>query len=325
MSAKLFLGGISPNTDQEVIREHFSKYGAIVDAVVMFKDGKHRGFGFVTFDSQDAALAVLAEEQVLDGRKVDVKQAVPPGEAPPPVGYGGYGGPPGVAGGAYMSYGQQPAPRMYGPMFGGGCAGGGFAGGGGDFAGGDLGRGPASRPSGTSSANKVFIGGLAQTTTDEMVNEYFSRYGTLVDAVVMKDRATQRSRGFGFVQYDSSEPVDQVMAAYKEHQLDGKWIEVKRAVPQDQIAPAPVMKGGYGGGFAGKGGPYGGGFAGKGGGKCFGGYGGGGAMQWGGPAYPRGPPAAFGHPAVGPPVASPAGFLDFNGYMPQGGVRPTPY
>mmetsp|Transcript_99946 Transcript_99946/g.288583 ORF Transcript_99946/g.288583 Transcript_99946/m.288583 type:complete len:132 (-) Transcript_99946:57-452(-) len=110
----------------------------------------------------------------------------------------------------------------------------------------------------------------------------------------MKDRATGKPRGFGFVRYDSTEPVEQVMAEYETHEFDGKWVEVKKAVPQDQMVQTlggkPVMnrggcfsggcgKGGFGGAYGGGGG-FGGGY-GKGGGK---GYSGGYAMAYRAPA-----------------------------------------
>lgn len=84
MAAKLFLGGISPNTQTEDLETHFGQYGTVVDAIVMYKDGRHRGFGFVTFDDMESIHLVLGEEQVIDGRVIDVKEAMPQGEAPPP-------------------------------------------------------------------------------------------------------------------------------------------------------------------------------------------------------------------------------------------------
>eukprot|EP00747_Dinoflagellata_sp_TGD_P221833 gnl/TRDRNA2_/TRDRNA2_93611_c0_seq1.p1 gnl/TRDRNA2_/TRDRNA2_93611_c0~~gnl/TRDRNA2_/TRDRNA2_93611_c0_seq1.p1 ORF type:complete len:352 (+),score=54.90 gnl/TRDRNA2_/TRDRNA2_93611_c0_seq1:55-1110(+) len=83
--ARLFLGGISAQTLREHIIEHFEKYGPVVDAMAVFKDGKHRGFGFVTFKEQESADAAFAEQQLLDGRIVDVKKCVPRDEAPPPA------------------------------------------------------------------------------------------------------------------------------------------------------------------------------------------------------------------------------------------------
>ncbi|VDN02258.1 unnamed protein product [Thelazia callipaeda] len=72
---------------------------------------------------------------------------------------------------------------------------------------------------------KMFIGGLSSTTTDEALKEFYSQWGELVDCIVMRDPATKRSRGFGF--------VDDAMAA-RPHVIDGKTVDPKRAVPRDQ-------------------------------------------------------------------------------------------
>lgn len=47
----------------------------------------------------------------------------------------------------------------------------------------------------------MFIGGLSATTTDEALKEFYSQWGELVDCIVMRDPATKRSRGFGFVSF----------------------------------------------------------------------------------------------------------------------------
>merc|ERR1719188_2023273 len=82
---------------------------------------------------------------------------------------------------------------------------------------------------------KVFVGGLPQNCTEEVLTNYFMQYGTIVDSVVMKDRETGNSRGFGFVTYDSVAAVDMVMAQYDDHRIKKKWIEVKRAIARDQM------------------------------------------------------------------------------------------
>lgn len=267
---KLFLGGISPNTTEEGIRDHFGKYGNIVDCVVMYKDGKFRGFGFVTFDTVEAMTAALDEEQELDGRKVDVKAAVPENKmAPtPPRSLNGGGGayvggnsnvrsapyasardacaPPGGAHYPPPAYVYAPPPPTYGGAYARGAYVGAYS------ASGPPPPAPAPPNQRGDSRCKVFIGGLVKTTTDDMVFEYFSHFGTLVDHVVMKDKVTRRSRGFGFVEYDNPAPVDQVMDMYRDHRLEDKWIEVKRAVPEGEggggrcfRAPEPPAFGGY--------------------------------------------------------------------------------
>lgn len=77
---KLFIGGITKNTSTEVLRQHFCRYGRVLDCVAMRReDGRPRGFGYVTLDSAQAAECCLAAPQVVDGRVVDLKRAVPEG------------------------------------------------------------------------------------------------------------------------------------------------------------------------------------------------------------------------------------------------------
>ena len=80
MSNKIFVGGISWNTDEEGLREAFGQYGEVVDSKVITdrETGRSRGFGFVTFaDSssvQDAITAMDGRE--LDGRNIKVNEAL---------------------------------------------------------------------------------------------------------------------------------------------------------------------------------------------------------------------------------------------------------
>jgi heterogeneous nuclear ribonucleoprotein A1/A3 len=74
----VFIGGLAHKTTTQHLRDHFSSFGGIVDAVVLrWPDGRSRGFGYVTFADVVAANAVLAESHMMGGREVDVKRAVP--------------------------------------------------------------------------------------------------------------------------------------------------------------------------------------------------------------------------------------------------------
>ena len=53
---------------------------------------------------------------------------------------------------------------------------------------------------------KLFVGGISFDTTDEAMNEYFARYGTITDCVVIKEQSG-KSKGFGFVTYETEEEV----------------------------------------------------------------------------------------------------------------------
>ncbi|KAK4201403.1 putative nuclear polyadenylated RNA-binding protein [Triangularia verruculosa] len=79
---------------------------------------------------------------------------------------------------------------------------------------------------------KMFIGGLNWETTDQSLRDYFSQFGEVVECTVMRDGATGRSRGFGFLTFKDPKTVNIVMV--KEHYLDGKIIDPKRAIPRDE-------------------------------------------------------------------------------------------
>jgi RNA-binding protein Musashi len=56
----------------------------------------------------------------------------------------------------------------------------------------------------------VFVGGLSAEVTDPVFSEYFEQFGAVKDAVVMVDRTTSRSRGFGFVTFENEADVEKV-------------------------------------------------------------------------------------------------------------------
>lgn len=85
-----------------------------------------------------------------------------------------------------------------------------------------------------------------------MLANYFSRYGRITDAVVMMDKTTGKPRGFGFVVFEHVSCVEAAIADYGKHAIDGKWVDVKRATPQDgsalpSSAPVPSNEGGVAG------------------------------------------------------------------------------
>lgn len=87
---------------------------------------------------------------------------------------------------------------------------------------------------------KIFVGGLPSTVTEADFRRYFEKFGAITDAVVMYDHNTQRPRGFGFITYESEDAVDKVL--FKTfHELNGKMVEVKKAVPKES-SPGPAMR-----------------------------------------------------------------------------------
>ncbi|XP_040274008.1 heterogeneous nuclear ribonucleoprotein D-like [Bufo bufo] len=75
---------------------------------------------------------------------------------------------------------------------------------------------------------KMFIGGLSWDTSKKDLMEYLSRFGEVLDCTIKTDPVTGRSRGFGFVLFKDAISVDRVLEI-KEHKLDGKLIDPKRA------------------------------------------------------------------------------------------------
>jgi cold-inducible RNA-binding protein len=121
---------------------------------------------------------------------------------------------------------------------------------------------------------KLFVGNLNFKTTDDDLRTLFAQAGTIESATVMMDRATGRSRGFGFVEMSSDEEAEKAVRELNGHELQGRALNVNEARERTPGGPRP---GGYGGGGGGYGGgpPRGGGYGGGGGGDR-GGYGGGG-------------------------------------------------
>ncbi|XP_057290598.1 heterogeneous nuclear ribonucleoprotein 87F-like [Hydractinia symbiolongicarpus] len=79
---------------------------------------------------------------------------------------------------------------------------------------------------------KMFVGGLNRETTEDDFFNYFSSFGNMLDKVIIQDPHTKTSRGFGFITYDQSDCVEAVFQA-RPHVLDGKTLDVKRAMPRE--------------------------------------------------------------------------------------------
>uniref|UniRef100_A0A0K8SVF9 RRM domain-containing protein n=1 Tax=Lygus hesperus TaxID=30085 RepID=A0A0K8SVF9_LYGHE len=83
---------------------------------------------------------------------------------------------------------------------------------------------------------KLFVGGLSWETTQENLQRYFSRYGEVIDCVVMKNSESGRSRGFGFVTFSDPDNVSLVLQNGP-HQLDGRTIDPKPCNPRTLQKP----------------------------------------------------------------------------------------
>jgi RNA recognition motif-containing protein len=99
-------------------------------------------------------------------------------------------------------------------------------------------------------ANKLYIGNLPYGATSEELQQAFSQAGSVVEAVVMMDKMTGRSRGFGFVTMDSQEAANAAIEMFNGKDFGGRVIVVNEARPMEARAPrGGGFGGGQGGGF----------------------------------------------------------------------------
>ncbi|TKW22767.1 hypothetical protein SEVIR_4G249900v4 [Setaria viridis] len=133
---------------------------------------------------------------------------------------------------------------------------------------------------------KIFVGGIPPSLTEDKLKEHFSSYGKVVEHQIMLDHSTGRSRGFGFVTFESEDAVERVMSQGRMHDLGGKQVEIKKAEPKKPGGGDSSSNGRYsrgGGGhrdsYRGSGGGGGGGGGGGSGSSGGGGYGYGGGYR----------------------------------------------
>jgi len=80
-------------------------------------------------------------------------------------------------------------------------------------------------------AQKLFIGGLSFSTSDERLRELFAAAGTVESAAVVTDRDTGRSRGFGFVEMSTAEEAAEAVKKFNGQEVDGRTLKVELANP----------------------------------------------------------------------------------------------
>eukprot|EP00004_Rigifila_ramosa_P003127 TRINITY_DN1327_c0_g1_i9.p1 TRINITY_DN1327_c0_g1~~TRINITY_DN1327_c0_g1_i9.p1 ORF type:complete len:392 (+),score=65.30 TRINITY_DN1327_c0_g1_i9:3-1178(+) len=224
---KAFIGGLDWNTTSEGLRNYFSKYGEVMDAIVM-RDrftNHSRGFGFVVFRHASALDKVCSELHEIDGRgQIEAKRAVARDEmrrADPP-----------------RSREPEPTAPSAAPHT------------------------PAHHRSSSQrlQVQKIFVTGLPIELTEDEFKKYFSAYGRVIETQIILHHDTGKSRGFGFITFDQPSGVDAVMQQ-REHVINGRQLEIRLAEPRHKGPPqtpsgydrAPSSAG-YDPGYSGQGG-----------------------------------------------------------------------
>lgn len=97
--------------------------------------------------------------------------------------------------------------------------------------------------------NRLFVGNLSFQTTENDLQDAFAAHGTVTEANLMMDRATNRSRGFAFVTMSTPEEAQKAIDAMNSAQLDGRAITVNIARPREERSGGGRREGGGRGGY----------------------------------------------------------------------------
>lgn len=107
--------------------------------------------------------------------------------------------------------------------------------------------------------SRLYIGGLNYRTENDGLRQGFSRFGNVVDAIVVRDRESGRSRGFGFVTFEKDEEAQAAIEQMNNTEFEGRRISVARASERTGGSGSPReggFRGGNSGGFRGGEGGY---------------------------------------------------------------------
>jgi cold-inducible RNA-binding protein len=99
-------------------------------------------------------------------------------------------------------------------------------------------------------SKKLFIGGLPFSFTEEKLRELFESYGEMSEVLVIKDKFSGRSKGFGFVTFTDDAAAEKAVSEMNGKEVEGRALTVNEARPMEERAPRRSF-GHSGGGFGG--------------------------------------------------------------------------
>jgi len=195
---KVFVGNLSYSVDTPQLVEFFSKAGNVIDAIAIKRFGRPAGYGFVTFEAEEAcAKAVTLKDSELEGRKLNVEVAIPRGEAP-----------------------RHGRGRFRGRR-------------GGRFFRGRGGRMRRSQPlTGEPSKTVIFVGNLPYVAVDQDLVNIFSKYEIESARVIRAYNGA--SRGFGFVTLKQEEQQAEALKTLTDVFCNERKLIIKPAISTEQ-------------------------------------------------------------------------------------------
>lgn len=95
---------------------------------------------------------------------------------------------------------------------------------------------------------KIYVGNLSFGIDDEKLREIFSKFGDVEEAVVIKDKYSGRSKGFGFVTFSDDAAAKKAIAEMNDKEVEGRQLKVNEARPMEERPPRREGGRGFGGG-----------------------------------------------------------------------------
>ena len=103
-------------------------------------------------------------------------------------------------------------------------------------------------------ATKLYVGGLPYSTQEDALKDLFAQAGSVVSAVIIMDKMSGRSKGFGFVEMATGEEAANAISMFNDQEFEGRKLTVNEARPMEARPPRTGGSSGYGGGNGGYGG-----------------------------------------------------------------------
>lgn len=100
---------------------------------------------------------------------------------------------------------------------------------------------------------RIYVGGISYSTNSEGLRALFAQAGNVSDAVIVEDKYTGQSKGFGFVEMPDGSEARAAIAKFDGYNLDGRNLTVNEAKPREDRNSGGGGRGGYGGGNRGGG------------------------------------------------------------------------
>lgn len=95
-------------------------------------------------------------------------------------------------------------------------------------------------------ATKLYVGGLPYSTQEDALKDLFAQAGSVTSAVIIMDKMSGRSKGFGFVEMSTDEEAQSAIGMFNGQEFEGRKLTVNEARPMEARPPRTGGNGGYG-------------------------------------------------------------------------------